>query len=1086
MPRQLLQIPLNRGIDQTLDEWLRPPDSLAVALNGYYRRNNALTKRHGFTALPTQTFGGPATPGTYGTPKGLFSTGEELCIRGHRQLYAATTANPQLGITWWTKGDLSPFTGRQRGLFSDSRSVGSCDVAVTPGFVGSAVTTYNQANSGTDYDTSLIWTLETTDGEVLQNRQVILNDPSSTAQQLNITGCRVVNDDTAAGGAPALFLGVQLEPVAPAVTATLRWYRWQATALTTLPQQVIQHTDMIRPDYYYNWRHYDACPGPNNSGWGYAYCRQTSAGGAPLTGTLEVYSKSNIATNATISIPAPAPYDYWLACSLVYGALGQQWYVVGLAVDTATNNRAIILYALNTTTLAVNWGPVVVQTGAVGRLYGPSVVEGLDNSGNFRVVVSYCRRIVDASSTADFPSVEHAQYSTLGVIVAPGLLPKIRNTEPLSKPWFHGGRCYQAMRFVAQPSAGTFGVDGYSGEAIVDLGIGDTESAGPPPVARIPRIVGRYDFGAMAAYNTVAQIEGSLQQVTREPTASTRYRYATERMVLNSGAQVVEQLIASDEIALDFAGVVTQAATTRGTATLGGGLVNWYAGAVTEELGWISSPFIVSLTAVAHGSGTLAAGTYTYVTYLESWDEQGMLTRSLPSPPAQVTFAGGGGANAVQLDITTLGPTSRYGKRRFGLGVFRAGSDGVFRRCMEPGHLLLDSEAFNLFYPLPIDRGETYDVLYTQGGAELEAAGPDGAAFVSTTSKRVWLSGFFRRDRVAYSKGYDPSTANEYALAPEYNDAFAFLLPGGENVTGMAELDDKVIIFTKSNIYAIAGNGPDDGGRNNDFSGLQLIASDTGCVDARSVVATPLGVFFQSPSGMFVLGRDLALDYIGAAVRDITDVYTEVTSAVLVPAANHVRFTLRQSGESGTILIFDFDQKAWIQWTPQRTVGVAALPINMVGACLHQGTYYVLASDGTVFKEDASTYFDDGTIYVPMRIETGWLQATNQSGWQRIRRIAALCRQQDAHELTIFLYQDFETISSQSFTWNHATISAQKLTELVEMHVARQKCTSFRIVIQDAVATGDTTTGQGYDCTGFAVELGGKAGLYKPGPQQRN
>lgn len=1082
MPRTILNIPLTKGIDQTLDEWLRPADSLQVVVNGYYRRNNALAKRHGFTALPTTLFGGPLNAASYGTPKGLFTTGEELCIRGHRELYAATTSNALLGTTWWNKGDLSPFTGRQRGLFADSRSVGSCDMATTVGFMGHAQTTVNQANSGTDWETALVWTVETIDGETLQNRVAILTDASSTSAQLNLVGVRVVNDDTASAGNPSLFTGVQLEATMAGGPGVLRWYRWNSTALTTIPQQVIQHTDLIKPDNYYNWRAYDACPGPNNSGWGYAYCRQTSAGGAPTTGTIEVYSKSDTVTNATISIPAPAPYDYWLACSLVWGAAGNRWYLVGLAVDNATGNLAIIAYALNTTTLAVLWGPVTVQTAATGNLHSPAVVEGVDQNSNFRVVISYCLRIVDASSTASFPTVTHAQYSTAGVIVAPGLYVRVRNSEPLSKPWFQQGRCYQAMRFIGNPSAGTQGQDGYTSEAIVDLGIGDTESAGPPPVARRPRIVGRYEHGAMVGYNAVSDLHGSLQQVSRE-TAS-KVRYSTLRMVLRAGAAVDEQLIAGDEVSLDYAGNVTQAATTRGTATTGGGSCNWYAGSVTEELGWVSSPFIVAATAVAHVGGTLPNGTHTYVAYFESWDEQGMLTRSLPSPPVNVTTAGAN--NAVQLDITTLGPTSRYNKRRFGLGIYRAGSDGIFRRCLEPSHLVLDTEAFNLWYPNPIDRGASYETLYTQGGAELEAAGPDGAAFVTTTSKRVWLSGFFRRDRVQYSKPYDPSTANEYALAPEFNDAFAFLLPGGEQVTGMAELDDKVIVFTASNIYAIAGNGPDDGGRNNDFSGLQLIASDTGCVDARSVVATPLGVFFQAPSGMFVLGRDLALDYIGAAVRDITDVYTEVTSAVLVPAANHVRFTLRQAGDTGTILIYDFDQKAWIQWTPQRMSGVAVVPMNLVGACLHQGTYYVLEANGTVYKEDSSSYFDDGTIYVPLRIETGWLQAANQAGWQRIRKIAATNKQQDAHELNILLYQDFETINSQSFTWTHSAIANMKLGELVEMHVSRQKCTSFKIVIYDSVATGDTITGQGYDCTGFTVELGGKTGLYKPGTQQRS
>jgi len=1102
MPRTQINIPLAKGIDQRLDERLRGPDNLVIARNGYYRRNDALTKRHGFTKIPAATvFNSQATtPATFGTPKGLLSSGDELLIRGYRELYALAGGSAQLSYGWWNRGDLSPFTGRQRPLFSDQRSVGTTDVAEVPGFVCHAQTTINHAASGTDWRTDLVFTAETTAGEVLLNRRQVLTDASSTSTNLNITGVRCVNCDSASGGAAAVFTGVQLE--ANPTTGTLRWYRWATSALMTDPQQVIQHTDLYYPNFSYNKRFYDGCPGPNG-GWAYAYCRQTSAGGAPLTGDIPVYVKNDTATVATVNIALPAPYDYATAVSIVYGGLGGQFYLVAVGVDNATSNRAVILWALNPTTLAVNFGPVVVNTksSTTGTYNSVGVVEGQTNAGNFNVVVVFGDTLSDGSSPvslgtpAQFPRTTHAIYSVAGAPVAPGFTVRVLNTEPVSKPWFRNGRCYMAVRYLCAPSAGgpTGDRNGYAAEAIVDLGVGDSETAGPPAIGRKPRMVGRYEFGASVPYNIVAKIYGSLQQV--QPTGTSTNRYSTTRMVQALGQNVLEQMVGADEVEVNFAGIVTSAATTRGTATLGGGNCSWYAGAVTEELGWVGAPFIADATAVAHGAGSLPAGTYSYVAFWEAYDEKGNLTRSLPGPVTTITFGGGGGANAVELYVTSLGPTQRYDKRKFGLGIYRAGSDGIFRRCIEPSHDALDSESTNCFFPTIIDRGEALDVLYTQGGAELEAAGPDGAAFVTTTSKRVWLSGFFRRDRVQYSKPYDPTTANEYALTPEFNDAFSFLLPGGENVTGLVELDDKVIVFTSSNIYAIAGNGPDDGGRGNDFSGLQLIASDTGCVDARSVVATPAGIFFQTPSGFFVLGRDLALDYIGAAVRDITDVYTEVTSAALVPAANHVRFTLRQGGDTSTILIYDFDQRAWIEWRPQwnNPLSGGASPLNIVGSALHAGAYYVLTAEGNVYKEDTSTHFDDGNIFVPMTIETGWLQvkptangmAEAYGQWQRIRQIGAMCKNNDPHDLTISLYQDFGAAASQTYTWPSATIAAQKLQELVEMRVAQQKCTSFKLRIVDSPSVS-TVTGQGYECAGFSVELGGKRGLYKPGTQQRN
>ena len=84
------------------------------------------------------------------------------------------------------------------------------------------------------------------------------------------------------------------------------------------------------------------------------------------------------------------------------------------------------------------------------------------------------------------------------------------------------------------------------------------------------------------------------------------------------------------------------------------------------------------------------------------------------------------------------------------------------------------------------------------------------------------------------------------------------------------------------------------------------------------------------------------------------------------------------------------------------------------------------------------------------------------------------------------LYQEFDSSTpTQTYTWTEATLGAQKLQELEVMRVKQQKCTAFKMLIEDASSAG-TTTGQGYDCSGFSVELSGKRGLYKPGTQQRN
>lgn len=1060
MPRAVVNIPLTKGIDQTLDERLRTPDQLAIATNGYYRRNNALTKRFGFTALA----GGAST--TDG--RGLFSTGQELCVRGSKQLYAY---NEQFGNTvaaWRAKGDVSPFTGVERSIFTDSLSVMSSACSAIDGYAFHACSTYrytDPANPGAGVTTTLAYRSE------IDNKGSEVGANIALATGGDIAGVRSCPARRATGG-NAVWFG-ETRPG----TNTLNLWRWLTATPTADPVPTIAHADMYTVGSDYNVARYDMCQ-LSGGLWGYAYIRR-----GPNRIYVATYNDNAIVTSWLIAHPMALD---WYYVAITDSPTSSDLYVYG--VDSANGSY---LFKYNRSTGALTWARAMHSSS--GPVVGCSVKEGTFEAATSVVCLTNTATAAGMANSASY-NIEASSTDTGGVALNSVAI--TRNAHATTRPWMVSDRCYFAGRVrygtTAAPVQPNYD-NAYGSEVVFDLLAGNAPGVTP----RWPSIVGRYNFGVAPTESFTTSVTqewdmlaGSLPTVQQLDYETTKWRYPTRRVVTQVPYKLA--VFAGDEVVLDFAGKVTASTTSRGAAVIGGGNVCWYTGSRVEELGWASTPVFAAFTATGAGAlGRLPDGTYQYLAVFEAWDEKGNLVRSGPSIPISATTGGGGGSNHwIETQWYTLGPTDRYdATNRFSIALYRnspdgAAPDGVFRRCKQHVDQAYDRRTNNWFQVIR-DNGEAYDVLYTQGGAELDAAGPDGASFCVVTSKRVWLAGFFRADRIQYSKLYTPSTATQYAIAPEFNDAFSFLLPGGEQCVGLAELDDKVIVFTTSNIYAIAGNGPDDGGRNDDFSGLQLVAGDTGCVDARSIVSTPRGVFFQAPSGMFVLGRDLALDFIGAAVRDITDVYTEVTSAVLVPAANHVRFTLRQGGESSTVLIYDFDQTAWIRWEPQKLSGASPVPLNILGACLHRGVYHVLDSSGTVYYEDTSTHLDAGSIYVPMTIETGWLQGAQQSGWQRVRQVAALCKSNDPHALTIALYQDFSATPSQSYTWSATDIASMKLNELVAMRVSQQKGTAWKLRVTDASTTG-TVTGQGYECAGFTVELAGKSGLYKPGTQQRN
>ena len=1057
MPRAQAFIPLAAGLDQKLDERLRGPEQLATATNAYYKRGGGLSKRAGFTPLATTGYVHD------GASQGLLSSGDELLIRGYRRLWAYQEGNATVAPQWANRGDVSACTGEQRTVFTDALSYPTSDSCISGGYRVHAASTFSYVGStAPGYNSSAVYKIETEQAPIEVVRTTTLASGTS-ATDAEIGSVRVVSAFAFAPVVPIAFIGIVMSSA-----TRLDWYRWSSAAPQTVPGSVITHLDIYSPAFTSNTRRYDAAPKATGD-WVYNYVQLNPIGPR----RIYVARMANDVPQATWLIPSPG-LDEWKLCAITSGTLSSQIYVVGV---TDANNVWLHAYTINGVLIYANLlgaGPPDTTT-----CIGASVEEGTAE-GLLTVVVS----LNWVSGVAPFARNLTVQgFTTAG---AATIESNIRNTLGVSKVWFNADRAYIAARVAhgqGTPSNNTGYVNGFSGEVVFDL----FNSIGVPVRRVEPRLAARYNYGvAPAAVEGIETTRGSFQTVQAGTSSTSVYTYATQRVVQDVSPFAS---LTADVVALDYAGRVTQDATTRGSVTLGGASVGWYTGQVAHELGFASAPILAQIVGGLTAGGTLVAGqTYTYLGVFESYDEKGNLTRSTPGPPVQFTLLAG--QNRADITFRTLGPTDRYGAaKRFSVIPYRADQDGLFQRCTVPLANTFDRELVQYFTFIR-DTGEQYDALYTQSGAEVEASGPDGAAFVMVGTKRVWLAGFFRRDRIQYSKLCNPATANETTIAPEFNDAFSFLIPGGDPVTGLGEMDDKVIVFTRSKIYAISGNGPDDGGRGNDFSGLQLVSTDTGCIEARSIVSTPAGVYFQTLAGLFVLGRDLQLNFAGAAVKDLTDQFPEVTSAVLVPSETQVRFTVRDPvAGAGAVLVYDFSQGAWTRWDVQRRI-LAPVLIDPVGACVHKDVYYILASNGIVYREDPTTHYDSTNVYVPLRIESGWLQAAQQSGWQRVRQVAASCRRVDPHNLTVSLYQEFDsTTPTQTFQWTEATISAQKLVELVVMRVRQQKCTAFKIAIEDTASAGSNTlpaVGTGYECVGFSVELSGKRGLYKPGDQQRN
>lgn len=491
-------------------------------------------------------------------------------------------------------------------------------------------------------------------------------------------------------------------------------------------------------------------------------------------------------------------------------------------------------------------------------------------------------------------------------------------------------------------------------------------------------------------------------------------------------------------------------ASLAGELVIGGACPQMYDGATAAEHGFSVYPENLSGTTGGSATGSLSAGSYQYVAVYEWVDAQGIVHRSAPSPALTKTTVN---TDSVTVTIPTLRLTNKtnvliqlYRTAVNGTTFYRITGNGI-------GDIINNDTTVDT-----VSRNDTasdasiagFAQLYTEGG-ELPASAPP--ALHSVVAHRSRIFGINpTTGEIVYSKIVAASSPVEFA------DGQTMAVDGrGGNPTALASLDEKLIIFKSDRIFMVAGQGPDSAGGNNDFSDAMLVSSDTGCSAPKSIVVVPDGIMFKSPKGIYLLDRALRVSYIGADVESYNS--ASVTSAVLQPGSNQVRFTL----DNGKALVYDYFVGQWSVFTN----------VSAVDSVIWGSTHTYLTSAGLANQETAGVFSDPGSAFIAMKAISPWIQLAQIQGFQRIYRVLLLGDYVSPHQLTVKMAYDFAATFAQT---DSVSISADANPYQYRFHCAKQKCEAFQISVED-VSTG--TLGESMVLSGLMIEAGIKRGAYK-------
>jgi hypothetical protein len=466
-------------------------------------------------------------------------------------------------------------------------------------------------------------------------------------------------------------------------------------------------------------------------------------------------------------------------------------------------------------------------------------------------------------------------------------------------------------------------------------------------------------------------------------------------------------------------------------------------------------------------------GDYLLQAVLAYRDAQGNIHRSTPSDPCRVTVSGAqdtwtiyhSGASYLNRDDATIEfyvtePDGTILRRWTSIAASSVAGYGA-TTIRDAGTLAATSLG------LPDLDAPT---IYTTGGV---------LPFVPVASARFAVN---YRNRLLVGGADDPRSIY-YSNAPVANQAPSFAVgnvirmehDGG--CTAAGTLNDKLILFTESSVYAAYGQFRDETGAGSALSDPESIHDYLGCTSPASVVSIPPGLlFFGSDNIFYLIGERLDLQPIGLPVQDITSgqyPYDAVIAAVHIAEEREVRFYV-QSSTAGQkqVLVYNYGVNQWSRdvlrfredgtWT-------AATSSNAFG---------VLACDNNTSNsrwiyDDRSTFFEFGN-YLSMTAKTAWIQPGGSQDYARFRNCQFLGRSKADHYLAINVYTDFdESTVRATGSWSPAQLApspGSSWPEQVKLQVGSQKTQAVKITISDTDPLV-VSTGEGPQLVGLAIEV---------------
>lgn len=435
------------------------------------------------------------------------------------------------------------------------------------------------------------------------------------------------------------------------------------------------------------------------------------------------------------------------------------------------------------------------------------------------------------------------------------------------------------------------------------------------------------------------------------------------------------------------------------TMYVASGIPLQYDGVTLAEVGFLYYPWFFDPQIGA--AGNIAAGTYTWKATMRWNNAQGELDRSttatgmsqtLPSPKfifmnyhfLNVTMKTAPRPPAIDFWRTTVAPLA---DSPFYLVSSQDPNAGIVDNGYVQNDDLLDAGT-----PLPDNFADATLITKetnVENGSVLEFLAPPGASIIFTTDTRVFLAGVDGDpDSVWYSR------LRGVGEVASFHDSLVIPIPpAGGAITAIAFLNETLVVFRETCIYALPGVGFDNLGQGSNFGPANRLSSDVGAVVTESVALTPLGLIFKSRKGWYLVLRSWECKYIGANAAAFDG--DTVFAVHVIETMHEVRILT-----NARMIVWDYiavtEGGPLGQWA-ERTIA------DGLHATVWNGSYVYLTTSGP--KIEATTY--SGVNY-GLDVESSWIKLQDLQGAARVRWLEVLGEFRSSCLIRIRVARDYQ------------------------------------------------------------------------------